>query len=99
MTIKQINNDDLIRRSTLKEIWELYKKYQPSLATNVYEFGVALKDIIDNATTIETPKGEYIEQKAYPFCYECSICTRKPNFCANCGIRMNFGVQIGDKDK
>ena len=44
---------DLISRSVLKEIWELYEKYQPSLATNVYEFGVALKGIIDNTSTFE----------------------------------------------
>ena len=46
-------DNDLISRSALKEIWELYEKYQPSLATNVYEFGVALKGIIDNAPTVE----------------------------------------------
>lgn len=45
-----VNTDgDTISRSVLQEIWELYEKYQPSLATNVYEFGVALKGIIDNA--------------------------------------------------
>ena len=47
---------DLISRSVLKEIWELYEKYQPSLATNVYEFGVALKGLIDNAPTVEPEK-------------------------------------------
>jgi len=45
--------NDLISREALNDIWELYKKYQPRLGTNVYEFGVALKDIIDNAPTVE----------------------------------------------
>jgi len=44
---------ELINREVLNEIWNLYKKYQPYLATNVYEFGVALKDLIDNAPAIE----------------------------------------------
>ena len=44
----------IIDANVLKEIWELYKNYQPSLATNVYEFGVALKELIDNAPTVET---------------------------------------------
>lgn len=43
----------MIDANVLKEIWELYEKYQPSLATNVYEFGVALKGLIDNALTVE----------------------------------------------
>ena len=43
----------LIYANALEEIWELYKKYQPSLATNVYEFGVALKGIIDNAPSVD----------------------------------------------
>jgi len=45
--------NDLISREALNDIWELYKKYQPRLGTNVYEFGVALKDIIDNAPAVE----------------------------------------------
>ena len=28
-------------------IWELYKRYQPRLATNVYEFGVELRAMLD----------------------------------------------------
>lgn len=69
-------NNDSISRSTLKEIWELYEKYQPCLATNVYEFGVALKGIIENAPAVRNeymrgyeaaereykrPQGEWIE--------------------------------------
>lgn len=46
-------DNDLISREVLKGIWELYKQYQPRLATNVYKFGVALKDIIDNAPTVD----------------------------------------------
>ena len=52
MDLRGTQKGDLISRSALKEIWELYEKYQPSLATNVYEFGVALKGIIDNAPTV-----------------------------------------------
>lgn len=51
---------DVISRDVLKDIWALYKKYQPRLATNVYEFGVALRELIDNAPTIE-PRGWQIE--------------------------------------
>lgn len=44
---------DLISREALKDIWALYKKYQPRLATNVYEFGEALRELIDTAPTVE----------------------------------------------
>lgn len=29
------------------EVWELYKRYQPYLATHVYEFGVELQELLD----------------------------------------------------
>ena len=51
-------NNDLISREVLEDIWKLYKQYQPRLATNVYEFGIALRDIIDNAPTVERPQDE-----------------------------------------
>ena len=44
---------DLISREALNDIWELYKQYQPRLATNVYEFGEALREFIDNAPTVD----------------------------------------------
>ena len=90
-----------IDANALKEIWELYKKYQPSLATNVYEFGVALKGLIDNAQTVESEraKGEWIR-----ICslgngnsqYECSEChygdehaeSQEVPYCWHCGADM-----------
>jgi hypothetical protein len=44
---------ELISRDILDDIWELYEKYHPYLATRVLEFGDALKDLIDNAPTVE----------------------------------------------
>lgn len=44
-------NDDLISRSVLNDIWELYKRYH-RVGTNFHEFGVALKEIIDNAQPV-----------------------------------------------
>lgn len=29
-----------------RDVWELYERYQPRLATNVYEFGVELKELL-----------------------------------------------------
>lgn len=52
---------DLICRSVLDEIRQLYKDYQPRLATNVYEFGIALKELIDNAPTISPYKAIHDE--------------------------------------
>jgi hypothetical protein len=46
---------DLIHRDVLNDILELYESYQPRLATNVYEFGVALRELIDNAPTVPLP--------------------------------------------
>ena len=42
-----------ISRNVLDEIRQLYKEYQPNLATEVIEFGDALEKLIDNAPTVE----------------------------------------------
>lgn len=47
-----IAEGDLKSRSILDDVWKLYKEYQPCLATEVYEFGEALKTLIDNAPSI-----------------------------------------------
>ena len=44
---------DCISRSILDEIWQLYKDYQPNLATEVIEFGNALEKLIDNAEAVD----------------------------------------------
>ena len=83
-----------------KQVIELYEKYQPSLATHVYEFGEKLKAL---PIVKERPHGEWIP-KAVHNCwtrFECSVCgyyhepvhdfgESKPdfNFCPNCGADM-----------
>ena len=47
------STSDLISRSVLDEIRQLYKDYQPNLATKVIEFGNALERLIDNAPPVE----------------------------------------------
>ena len=99
-------NNDLISREALNDIWELYKQYQPRLATNVYEFGEALRELIDNAPTVanERPQGEWIGKEEYDdypnkMVCECSECGKMicvshndfPNFCENCGADMRKG--------
>ncbi len=44
---------DLISREILGDIWDLYKKYQPNLATEVCEFGEALEKLINSVPTVE----------------------------------------------
>ena len=56
-----------ISRNVLDEIRQLYKEYQPNLATEVIEFGDALEKLIDNAPTVDAivntievrPQGEW----------------------------------------
>lgn len=48
-----ITEGDCISRSVLDEIRQLYKDYQPNLATEVIEFGDALENLIDNALAVE----------------------------------------------
>jgi len=52
-------NNDLISREVLNDIWELYKKYH-RVGTNFHEFGVALKDIIDNAPTVARTERPFV---------------------------------------
>ena len=42
MAIKALENEEIIKR----DVWELYQRYQPNLATNVYKFGVELKELL-----------------------------------------------------
>lgn len=45
--IKQLARNERVqeRESVLNEVIELYYEFQPNLATNVYEFGEALKKL------------------------------------------------------
>lgn len=76
-------------------VLNLYKEWQPTLATNVYEFGDALKNAPSVAPTERT--GEWIGLD------ECSVCGKQaydfiegcvegveylPNYCPNCGADM-----------
>lgn len=76
-------------------VLNLYKEWQPTLATNVYEFGDALKNAPSVAPTERT--GEWIGLD------ECSVCGKQaydfiegcvegveylPNYCPNCGAKM-----------
>ena len=58
-------SNDLIRRNVLDDILELYEKHHPRLATNVYEFGVALRQLIKNTPTVAKIDTNDIEYKAY----------------------------------
>ena len=55
-------NNELTSISVLDDIWKLYKKYQPRLATNVYEFGEDLKKIIDNPPRVDIGFEPYLEE-------------------------------------
>lgn len=98
-----MSNNDLISREALNDIWRLYKQYQPRLATNVYEFGVALKDIIDIIPTVEErPHGEWIVSQTYDChsdivnVYTCPFCGEKAYraypFC-HCGAKMKHDTK------
>ena len=65
LAIPPVPQGDLISRSVLDEIRQLYKDYQPNLATEVIEFGDALEKLIDNAQTI------YAGTKPTPCCQNC----------------------------
>lgn len=56
------DNNELTSREVLNDILDLYERHHPRLAINVYEFGVALRDLIDNAPTITI---EDKEKEAY----------------------------------
>ena len=55
---------------------------------------LAIKEIIDNAPTIEIPKGEWLDIYESHIAYECSNCHRQMPvvdfyFCPNCGAQMH----------
>ena len=84
----KIKPTDAVSRS---DLMKLYKKWQPRLATNVYEFGQALAAL--PSVTPQRPKAKWI---IHPIdCHlACSKClTRAPydcktNFCPVCGAEM-----------
>lgn len=73
-------------------------KYLEERDADAYETGY-LQGHIDGYLKAEKdyarPQGEWIEQKNYPFCYECNQCgtenTHKANFCEHCGASMKGG--------
>lgn len=61
---------------------------------------VAACEIIDKQPTIDSeslrPHGKWVDSSFYndrPLCYDCSNCGHKlmykPNYCPNCGAKMN----------
>lgn len=96
-------NNDLISRSALKEL--IQKCYnQTSTVKSIlllidnastvepYISPKVLNLFAKYVAEHERPQGEWIEQKNYPFCYECNQCgtenTHKANFCEYCGADM-----------
>ena len=89
-----------------KQVIELYEKYQPSLATHVYEFGEKLMALPVAELDTTEDFGEWIDRSdggriRYPFWerYECSKCGAKSentNFCPNCGADMRKGGEKND---
>lgn len=84
-----------ISRGVLDEIRQLYKDYQPNLATEVIEFGDALENLIDNAQAVPLPN----EQIAWEQGYEAGLAQGKQDrpqgelkklygdkyYCSKCG--------------
>ena len=51
---------ELVSRDILDDILNLYEKHHPRLATNVYKFGVELRELIENAPTVERSTSEWV---------------------------------------
>lgn len=82
---------ELVSRDILDDIWDLYEKYHPYLATRVWEFGYALKEIIITSPTVEErPQGKWILHGMIYYCSNCGHdCGESgDNFCGNCGAKM-----------
>lgn len=79
----KIKPTDAVSRS---DLMKLYKKWQPRLATNVYEFGQALAAL--PPVTPERPKGKWIWDLRMGL-HKCSVCSKFCDFdylyCPNCG--------------
>lgn len=76
-----------------KQVIELYEKYQPSLATNVYEFGEKLKALPIVKEETSRQHGEWIDVNGDGSIMKCSVCgdmvcCKNNNFCPNCGADM-----------
>lgn len=74
-----------------KQVIDLYEKFQPSLATHVYEFGEALRKL----PVTQDSHGEWVLDQEFSFIidmYKCSKCrfngSKRWHFCPNCGADM-----------
>lgn len=88
---------DLIRRQA---VIDLFKTYQPRMATSVIEFGNALKEL--PTVEAEPEHGHWIDEGVYAdnfphHAWRCSKCgwheleIEEPygNYCRNCGAKMD----------
>ena len=85
-------SNDLIRREVLDDILELYEKHHPRLATNVYEFGVALRQLIKNTPTVEVPENEV----------NCVLtmfgkCSYNETGCSDCAIKDKIRKALSER--
>ena len=84
----KIKPTDAVSRS---DLMNLYKEWQPRLATNVYEFGQALAAL--PSVTPQRPKGKWtrVVDKAGHWVWECDCKWQQrfaTNFCPDCGADM-----------
>jgi len=81
-------SDDCVSKA---ELMKLYYEYQPTLATNVYEFGEKLKALPPVTPTRKV--GKWINS-VYSVGFTCTCCSLtqtsgfKYDFCPNCGAEM-----------
>ena len=90
-----------------KEVWELYEKHHPYLATRVIEFGDELRELLDKyqQSSVERPQAEWIKIGSLGngnAQYECSNChhgdehaeSQEVPYCWHCGAKlMKEGVK------
>ena len=85
-------SNDLIRREVLNDILELYEKHHPRLATNVYEFGVALRELIKNVEPVKVPENEV----------NCVLtmfgkCSYNETGCSDCAIKNKIRKALSER--
>lgn len=79
----------LIDANALKEVFK---------ETNVH-YGGKIKELIDEAPTVEMPQGRWIAQgKEYVECDNCNTWFKKRylpygNYCCKCGAKMTEGIR------
>lgn len=79
----------LIDADALKEVFK---------ETDVH-YGGKIKELIDNAPTVEMPQGRWIAQgKEYVECDNCNTWFKKRylpygNYCCKCGAKMTEGIR------